>query len=153
MASVNKAILLGYLGKDPAVRYLPDGKAVANVSMATSESWTDKATSEKKESTQWHQLVFYGRLAEIAGEYLKKGSPIYVEGKIQTRKYQDKDGHDRYVTEIVCHEMKMLGGKPEGESKPAGADYAAAKSGERPAAKPAPEKAGPFDHMEDDVPF
>ena len=113
--SVNKVILIGHLGKDPEVRYMPNGEAVANVSIATSENWKDKS-GEKQEKTEWHNLVFYKRLAEIVGEYLKKGSQIYVEGRLQTRKWQTKEGQDRYTTEIIVNEMKMLGGKSSGSN-------------------------------------
>src|SRR4030066_96701 len=129
--SVNKVILIGHLGKDPEVRYMPNGEAVANVSIATSENWKDKS-GEKQEKTEWHNLVFYKRLAEIVGEYLKKGSQIFVEGKLQTRKWQDKEGKDRYTTEIVVNEMTMLGGNSTGgafevvENKPAAAPSAGA---------------------------
>lgn len=115
MASVNKVILVGNLGKDPETRYLPDGGAVTNISLATTESWKDKASGEKKEKTEWHRVGFFGKLAEIAGEYLKKGSQVYVEGRIQTREYE-KEGVKRYSTEIIADRMQMLGGKPE--SKP-----------------------------------
>ena len=108
---VNKVILVGNLGKDPEVRYSPGGQAVANVTIATSESWKDKNTGEKQERTEWHRIVFFGRLAEIAGEYLKKGSQIYIEGRLQTRKWQDKEGKDRYTTEIVANDMQMLGSR------------------------------------------
>ncbi len=108
---VNKVILIGNLGRDPEVRYSPNGSAVANVTLATSESWKDKNSGEKQEKTEWHRVVFFGRLAEIAGEYLKKGSQVYVEGRLQTRKWQDKEGHDRYTTEIVANEMQMLGSR------------------------------------------
>ncbi|MBI3896758.1 MAG: single-stranded DNA-binding protein [Gammaproteobacteria bacterium] len=108
---VNKVILVGNLGKDPEVRYSPNGQAIANCTIATSESWKDKNTGEKQERTEWHRIVFFGRLAEIAGEYLKKGSQIYVEGRLQTRKWQDKDGHDRYTTEVVATEMQRLGSR------------------------------------------
>ena len=108
---VNKVILVGNLGKDPEIRYAPNGGAVANITLATSESWKDKATGEKQEKTGWHRIVFFGRLAEIAGEYLKKGAQIYVEGRLQTRKWQDKDGKDRYTTEVVAGEMQMLGSR------------------------------------------
>ena len=139
---VNKVILVGNLGKDPEVRYSPNGQAVANVTIATSESWKDKTSGEKQERTEWHRIVFFGRLAEIAGEYLKKGAQIYVEGRLQTRKWQDKDGHDRYTTEIVANEMQMLGSRsgagmpsePAMESAPAGAS---ASSGARPGVKAA----------------
>ncbi len=108
---VNKVILVGNLGRDPEVRYSPNGQAVANVTLATSESWKDKTSGEKQEKTEWHRIVFFGRLAEIAGEYLKKGSQIYIEGRLQTRKWQDKDGKDRYTTEIVANDMQMLGSR------------------------------------------
>lgn len=116
MSSVNKCIIIGNLGKDPEMRYTQDGKAVANLAVATSESWKDKNTGEKKEKTEWHRVTFFDKLAEIVGQYLKKGSKIYLEGKLQTRKWQDKDGNDRYTTEIVGNEMRMLGGKGEGET-------------------------------------
>lgn len=119
--SVNKVILLGHLGRDPEMRYAPSGAAIINVSLATSESWKDKQTGEKKEKTEWHNLVFFDKLAEIAGEYLRKGSQVYVEGKLQTRKWQDKDGKDKYTTDIRVEEMRMLGGKEERRS-PAQAD-------------------------------
>lgn len=150
---VNKVILVGNLGKDPEVRYSPNGSAVANVTIATSESWKDKTSGEKQERTEWHRIVFFGRLAEIAGEYLKKGAQIYVEGRLQTRKWQDKDGKDRYTTEIVANEMQMLGsrggaGMPsEPAHEPAGAhEPAAARSSGNGAKAPA----GDFD---DDIPF
>ena len=108
---VNKVILIGNLGRDPEVRYSPNGQAIANVTMATSESWKDKTSGEKQERTEWHRVVFFGRLAEIAGEYLKKGAQIFIEGRLQTRKWQDKDGQDRYTTEIVANEMQMLGSR------------------------------------------
>lgn len=108
---VNKVILIGNLGKDPEVRYSPNGSAVANITLATSESWKDKNSGEKQEKTEWHRVVFFGKLAEIAGEYLKKGSQVYVEGRLQTRKWQDKDGKDRYTTEIVANELQMLGSR------------------------------------------
>lgn len=111
MASVNKVILVGHLGKDPETRYMPNGDAITNATLATSESWKDKQTGEKKEQTEWHRLVFYRKLAEIAGQYLRKGSLIYIEGSLKTRKWQDKDGQDRYTTEITVNEMTMLGGR------------------------------------------
>ena len=110
--SVNKAFLIGRVGKDPETRYMTNGEAVTNLSLATSETWKDK-NGEKQEKTEWHNLTFYKRLAEVVGEYVKKGSQIYVEGKISTRKWQDKEGKDRYTTEIICHEMQMLGDKKE----------------------------------------
>ncbi len=150
--SVNKVILIGRLGKDPETRYMTSGEAVTNATLATSENWKDKS-GEKQEKTEWHNLVFYRRLAEIAGEYLKKGSQIYVEGKLQTRKWQTKEGQDRYTTEIVVNEMTMLGGKSSGsgsfevvENKPA------SSSGGAPA-KSAPAAKGSFDNFDDDIPF
>jgi single-strand DNA-binding protein len=113
---VNKVILIGNLGKDPETRYLPSGGAVANVTVATTEGWKDKTSGEAKERTEWHNVVFYSKLAEIVGQYLKKGSQVYVEGSIRTRKWQDKEGHDRYTTEIIANEMQMLGGKGGGGS-------------------------------------
>lgn len=109
---VNKVILVGNLGKDPEVRFMPSGGAVANLAIATSESWKDKATGEQKEQVEWHRVVMFGRLGEIAGEYLKKGAQVYIEGKLQTRKWQDPQGQDKYTTEIVANEMQMLGSKP-----------------------------------------
>lgn len=111
MASVNKVILVGNLGADPEVRYLPNGEAVANVRLATTESWKDKQSGEKREVTEWHRVVFYRKLAEVVGQYLKKGKAIYIEGKLKTRKWQDKDGQDRYTVEIEADEMQMLGGR------------------------------------------
>ena len=156
MASVNKVIIVGNLGRDPETRYLPSGEAVTNISVATTDTWKDKASGEKKEATEWHRISFFGRLAEIAGEYLKKGSQVYVEGQLRTRKYQDKEtGKDRYSTEIRADVMQMLGsragaGGPRDESR-----GEAAPKGEG-AAKPAPaakKPAGKFDDMEDDIPF
>ena len=134
---VNKVILIGNLGVDPEVRYMPSGGAVANVRVATTDSWKDKQSGEKQEQTEWHQVVFFGRLAEIAGEYLKKGSKVYVEGRLRTRKWQDKSGNDRYTTEIVANEMQMLdsrggsagfdnerGGAPASHAEPAGGGVA-----------------------------
>ena len=111
MASVNKVILVGNLGKDPETRYSPNGGAICNVRLATTRNWKDKATGEKKEETEWHSVVFYDRLAEIAGEYLKKGRSVYVEGRLKTRKWQDKEGQDRYTTEIIAAEMQLLGSR------------------------------------------
>jgi single-strand DNA-binding protein len=162
MASVNKVILVGNLGRDPETRYMPDGGAVTNVSIATTESWKDKTSGEKQEKTEWHRVAFFGKLAEIAGEYLKKGSQVYVEGRLQTRKWQDKDGADRYTTEIIADRMQMLGsrqgmggGGERGEREGGGSGGG---GGERPAGA-APAKAaaskggGKFDDFEDDIPF
>ncbi|MBI5430310.1 MAG: single-stranded DNA-binding protein [Nitrosomonadales bacterium] len=150
--SVNKVILVGRLGKDPETRYMTNGEAVSNATLATSENWKDK-NGEKQEKTEWHNLVFYRRLAEIAGEYLKKGSQVYIEGRIQSRKYQTKEGQERYITEIIVNEMQMLGGKSTGgsfevvENKPA-----ATSSGGSAPAKAAPAKSS-FDNFDDDIPF
>ena len=149
--SVNKAILIGHLGKDPEVRYMPNGEAVANITLATSETWKDKS-GEKQEKTEWHNVVFYKRLAEIAGEYLKKGSQVYVEGRITTEKWQDKEGKDRYTTKIVANEMKMLDKKSSGGSFEVVEKKPAAASSGTPA-KPAPVAKGSFDNFDDDIPF
>jgi single-strand DNA-binding protein len=154
MASVNKVILIGNLGRDPETRYMPDGGAVTNVSIATTESWKDK-NGEKQEKTEWHRVAFFGKLAEIAGEYLKKGSQIYVEGRLQTRKWQDKDGQDKYSTEIVADRMQMLGsrqgmGGGDRERDSGDREGAAKPTGKPAAAKPAGSK---FDDFEDDIPF
>jgi single-strand DNA-binding protein len=117
MASVNKAILVGNLGRDPEVRYSASGDAMCNLSIATTDNWKDKATGERKEVTEWHRVSFFGKTAEVCGQYLKKGSQIYVEGSIRTRKWTDKDGQEKYTTEIRGDHMQMLSGKPEGESK------------------------------------
>lgn len=150
---VNKVILVGNCGKDPETRYMPSGGAVTNISVATSESWKDKQTGETKERTEWHNIVFFNRLGEIAGEYLRKGSQIYVEGSLRTRKWQDKSGNDRYTTEIVANEMQMLGSRSGG-----GDSYAPAQSSQsssKPASQPAskPEPAMVEDGFDDDIPF
>ena len=152
MASVNKAILVGNLGRDPESRYGADGSAIVNVSLATTDTWRDKASGEKKEATEWHRLVFFGKLAEIAGQYLKKGSQVYIEGRIRTRKWQDKEGQERQTTEIVVEEMKMLGSR-QGQGDPS---YDSGDAAPQPAyggAKPAPAKKAAFDDMDDDIPF
>ena len=152
--SVNKAILVGRLGKDPETRYMTNGEAVTNVSLATSENYKDK-NGEKQERTEWHNLVFYRRLAEIAGEYLKKGAQIYVEGRIQTRKWQDKEGKDRYTTEIIVNEMQMLGGKSGGAGSFEVMENQSPPARSAPAARPAaaaPAKSN-FDNFDDDIPF
>ena len=154
MASVNKVILVGNLGRDPETRYMPDGAAITNVSLATTFAWTDKQSGEKKEDTEWHRIVFRGRLAEIAGEYLKKGSQVYVEGRIRTRKWQDKEGHDRYTTEVVADTMQMLGSRAgAGEVREARGEGQAEPKGEPEAKTAAKKPAGKFDDMEDDIPF
>ncbi|NOY17287.1 MAG: single-stranded DNA-binding protein [Gammaproteobacteria bacterium] len=147
---VNKVILVGNLGKDPEVRFAPSGSAVANITVATTDSWKDKQTGEKQEKTEWHRVVFFNRLAEIVGEYLKKGSQVYIEGRLQTRKWQGQDGQDRYTTEIVANEMQMLGGRP-------GSSDTAWNTPENSA--PAQQTATPevstppSDDFDDDVPF
>jgi single-strand DNA-binding protein len=159
MASVNKVIIVGNLGRDPETRYLPSGEAVTNISVATTDTWKDKATGEKKEATEWHRVAFFGRLAEIAGEYLKKGSQVYVEGQLRTRKWQDKEGKDRYTTEIRADTMQMLGSRAgAGDARGGSADPRGEPRGEAAApkaeAKSAAKKpAGKFDDMEDDIPF
>ena len=157
MASVNKVILVGNLGADPETRYMPNGDAVANIRMATTESWKDKATGEKKEITEWHRVVFYRKLAEIVGQYLKKGSAVYVEGRIRTRKWQDKEGQERYTTEIEANEMQMLGGRSSAASSGGEAEYGGSmpSQGAGPGApsKPAAHKAPSFEDMDDDIPF
>ena len=146
---VNKVILIGRLGKDPEVKYMANGNAVANCSIATSESWKDKSTGEKVEKTEWHNLVFYRRLAEIMGEYVKKGSQIYIEGRLQTRKWQDKSGNDRYTTEVVASEMQMLDSRGGSAGAGGGAyNQQSSASSSAPVAEAA--GAGGFD---DDIPF
>ncbi len=171
MASINKVIVIGNLGRDPEVRYTPSGAAVCNVSVATTRNWKDKTSGDKVEETEWHRVVFYDRLAEIAGEYLKKGRSVYVEGRLKTRKWQDKDGKDNYTTEIVAEQMQLLGGREGGGGGYGGgqaqggddgfsqAQEPAAARPARPAARPAPAPAPAaksstgFDDMDDDIPF
>jgi single-strand DNA-binding protein len=141
---VNKVILIGNLGRDPEVRYMPNGQAVANVTIATSETWKDKTSGEQKEQTEWHRVVFFRRLAEIAGEYLKKGSKVYIEGRLQTRKWQNKEGQDQYTTEIVANEMQML------DSKGGGNNFSSPPSDMDMPNEPQMAAAGDFD---DDIPF
>jgi single-strand DNA-binding protein len=153
MASVNKVILIGNLGRDPETRYMPDGGAITNISVATTDVWKDKA-GEKQEKTEWHRVAFFGKLAEIAGEYLKKGSQVYVEGRLQTRKWQDKDGNDKYTTEIVADRMQMLGSRAGlgggADREASDRDATPAKGAGKPAAKAG---GGKFDDFEDDIPF
>jgi single-strand DNA-binding protein len=144
---VNKVILVGNLGADPETRYTAGGSAVTNVRLATTDSWKDKQSGEQQERTEWHRLVFWGRLAEIAAEYLRKGSQIYVEGRIQTRKWQDQSGNDRYSTEIVANEMQMLGGRGSGGGG------APMESGGQSQSRPAPAETAPMDDGFDDIPF
>lgn len=162
MASVNKVILLGNLGRDPEVRYLPSGDPIANVTIATSRRYKNK-TGEMADETEWHRVTFFGRLAEIASQYLKKGNPVYVEGRIKTSKYTDKDGVEKFSTEIVANEMQLLGGR-EGRGEPSQGEDDGGYSRQPPAARPAPppmrqapapapRPASGFDDMDDDIPF
>ncbi len=163
MASVNKVILLGNLGQDPEVKYMPSGGAVTNISIATTESWTDKNSGQKQERTEWHRVVFFNRLAEIVGEYLRKGSAVYVEGNLRTRKWQDQNGQDRYTTEIVAREMQMLGGRqggsndfasqsqqPQQQSQGGQIQEQQASSPQQNTAAAPPQN---FDNFDDDIPF
>jgi single-strand DNA-binding protein len=142
---INKVILVGHLGADPETRYMPSGSAVTNLRVATSESWKDKTSGEQQERTEWHRVAMFGRLAEIAAEYLRKGSQVYVEGSLRTRKWQDKDGGDRYSTEVIANEMQMLGGRGDSSSAPA----RSAPDSSRPAST----DSGPPDEFNDDIPF
>ena len=164
MASLNKVILIGNLGADPETRYAPSGDAICNLRIATTEVWKDKATGERREATEWHRVVYFGRVAEVAAQYLRKGSQIYVEGRLQTRKWQDKDGQDRYTTEIRGDEMKMLGGRqggdaPMGRQDSGGYDSAPPRQQSRPApaSQPepsrAPSQSSGFGDFDDDIPF
>jgi single-strand DNA-binding protein len=164
MASINKVILIGNLGRDPEVRYTANGAAICNITIATTRNWKDKNSGDKVEETEWHRVVFYDRLAEIAGEYLKKGRSIYVEGRLKTRKWTDKDGVEKYTTEIIAEEMKMLGGREGGGGgDEGGGGYSRGAQGggggersapaARPAAKPAAKSSTGFDDMDDDIPF
>ncbi len=166
---INKVILVGNLGNDPETRYMPNGNAVTNITIATSDSWKDKQSGEQQERTEWHRVVFFNRLAEIAGEYLRKGSQVYVEGRLQTKKWQDNNGNDRYTTEIVASEMQMLGGRAGGGGNMGGDQQYGGDSmgggGEQraPTSKPAqqqnqpqqsqPQKSGGMDDFDDDIPF
>ena len=150
---VNKVILVGNLGKDPETRYTAGGSAVTNVSLATTDAWKDKQSGEQQERTEWHRLVFWGRLAEIAAEYLRKGSQIYVEGRIQTRKWQDKDGQDRWSTEIVGNEMQMLGGRGGGGGQSAPQDFDNGRSQDPGPSGASPRKAAAVEDFDDDIPF
>jgi single-strand DNA-binding protein len=157
MPSVNKVILMGNLGRDPEVRFMPNGDAVCNFSIATTDSWKDKA-GERQEKTEWHNIVMYRRLAEIAGEYLKKGRPVYLEGRLQTRKWQTKDGQDRYTTEIIADSMQMLGGRdgaPTQDSQPSSQPEAKDEFDQTPSRNSQSEStsSSSFDEFEDDIPF
>ncbi|HEX8603374.1 MAG TPA: single-stranded DNA-binding protein, partial [Pseudoduganella sp.] len=160
MASVNKVIIVGNLGRDPEIRYMPSGDAIANIAVATSFKSKDRNTGEQKEITEWHRISFFGRLAEIVGQYLKKGSSVYVEGRLQTRKYTDKDGVEKYATDIVAQEMQMLGGRQGmGGGMDDGGGYepqqrpAPRQAPPAPAARPQPQRPAPnFSDMDDDIP-
>ena len=151
MASVNKVIIVGNVGRDPETRYMPSGDAVTNISVATSDRYKDKQTGEMKETTEWHRVAFFGKLAEIAGQSLKKGSQVYVEGRLRTRKWTDASGQEKYSTEIVAETMQMLGGKPVGGGAEGGESYSRSKSSEPSA--PAASNAASLGAMDDDIPF
>jgi single-strand DNA-binding protein len=166
MASVNKVILIGNCGRDPEVRYAPSGSAICNVTLATSRNWKDKTSGERVEETEWHRVVFYDKLADIAGEYLKKGKQVYIEGRLKTRKWTDKDGAEKYTTEIIASDMTLLGSREGGGAGMGGSDDTGSAAPQRsaPAARPAPAaiatKSAPaaksstgFDDMDDDIPF
>jgi single-strand DNA-binding protein len=154
MASVNKVILIGNLGKDPETRYLPSGEALTSFSIATSETWKDKTSGEKKEATEWHRISAFGKLAEICGEYLRKGSQVYIEGSLRTRKWQDKEGQDRYTTEIRADQMRMLGSRGGGGGGEGGGMREAPAGGGGASKAPAKKGGGgSFDDMDDDIPF
>ena len=154
MSSVNKVILVGNLGKDPEVRYLTSGDQICNITLATSERYKDKASGEYKENTEWHRVVFFGKLAEICGQYLQKGKKIYVDGRIRTNKWQDKEGNERYTTEIIGSEMKMLSGKDDsGRREAPEAPGTMAEADKKKAATASAKTGSPFDDMDDDVPF
>ncbi len=148
---INKAIVVGNLGRDPEVRYSANGNAIANVTLATTDSWKDRQSGERQEKTEWHRVVFFGRLAEIAGEYLKKGSQVYVEGRLQTRKWEDRDGNERYTTEIVANDMQMLGGRGGGGGGEASGGSSPDYGQGEPS--PAPTGGGQDGDFDDDIPF
>ena len=163
MASVNKVILVGNLGRDPEVRYSPNGAAICNITLATSRNWKDRESGERREETEWHRVVLYNRLAEIAGEYLKKGRSVYIEGRLQTRKWQDKEGQDRWTTEIVADQMQMLGGRDGGEGGGGGGGGYGGRSGGSGGGGRGEQGGGGggrssspasgFDDLDDDIPF
>ena len=166
MASVNKVILIGNLGKDPEIRYAPSGSAICNIALATSRSWKDKTTGERQEETEWHRVVFFDRMAEVAGEYLKKGKSVYIEGRLKTRKWTDKEGAEKYTTEVMADKMEMLGSREGGGggsggsggsedvgSASAPSQRSAPPARSAPASKPAAKSSTGFDDMDDDIPF
>ena len=148
---INKVIIVGNLGQDPETRYMPSGSAVTNFTVATNESWKDKQTGEQKDRTEWHRVAMFNRLAEIAAEYLRKGSQVYIEGKLRTRKWQGQDGNDRYTTEIIADEMQMLGGR--GGAGGGGGDFGGGQSRGKSGGSSAPPQPGPDDEFDDDIPF
>jgi single-strand DNA-binding protein len=150
MASVNKVIILGNVGQDPEPRYQPSGSAIVNLRVATSRNWKDKQTGEKREQTEWHTIVFFDRLAEIAAEYLRKGSPVYVEGRLQTRKWTDKEGKERWSTEVIATEMQLLGSRSDRAGAPGGGESARPAAAAAPGGQGGRADAGEF---EDDIPF
>ena len=154
MASVNKVILVGNLGKDPETRYMPGGDAVTNCTIATTDTWKDKTSGEKKEATEWHRIVFYRKLAEIAGQYLKKGSQVYIEGSLKTRKWTDKEGQDKYTTEIIADTMQMLGSRQgSGQADEPARERPAQSAAAKPAAQSSGNAGSGFNDFEDDIPF
>lgn len=156
MASINKAIIVGNLGNDPEIRYMPSGDAIATISVATTSKWRDKQTQDIKEETEWHRITFFGKLAEIVGQYLKKGGSVYVEGRIKTDKYTDKDGVERYATKIIGETMQMLGGRQDGGGGDQGGQRGGQGGGSQrpaPAARPQGKPAPNFSDMDDDIPF
>lgn len=160
MASVNKVILVGNLGKDPETRYMPNGEAVTNCTIATTDTWKDKTSGEKKEATEWHRIVFYRKLAEIAGQYLKKGSQVYIEGSLKTRKWTDKEGQEKYTTEIIADTMQMLGSRQgsgqadePARERPAQSGAAASKPAAQPSGSASGNTGSGFNDFEDDIPF
>ena len=156
MASVNKVIIIGNLGKDPEVRYLASGSAICSITVATSRQWKDKTSGERQEETEWHRITFFDRMAEIAGEYLKKGRPVYVEGRLKTRKYTDKEGVEKYTTEIHATDLQLLGAREGGGSDAdmgAGAQQRSAPAPRPAPTKPAAKSSTGFDNMDDDIPF
>ena len=156
MASVNKVIIVGNLGRDPETRYMPSGDAMTSIAVATTDKWRDKASGEQKEATEWHRIAFFGKLAEIAGQYLKKGSQVYVEGRLKTRKYTDKDGVEKYSTEIVADTMQMLGsrmGAGAGSAQMDEGGYSAPSRAPAQAPARAPAKAPNLSDIDDDIPF
>ena len=151
MASINKVIIVGNLGRDPETRYTTGGEAICNIAVATSDRWKDKASGEQREATEWHRITFFGKLAEIAGQYLKKGSQVYVEGKLRTRKYTDKDGVEKYATDIIADQMQMLGSR-QGGGEPA-EDYSRAPAARPNAGGAKPARSSGMSAMDDDIPF